>query len=296
MEAAIETDGLTRRFGNKTAVDSLTLSVPRGSVFAFLGRNGSGKTTTIRMLLGFLRPTSGSSKVLGCDSMKLTPEIRGRIGYMTETSPLHELMTVGQEARFASGFYDRWNTKLFDSIIDHFKVSRDDDTRSLSRGQRTGVSLALAVAHEPELLILDDPGIGLDPVARRMIVELMLSSRADGCTVLFSSHQLEDVARVADYAAILDYSRLRVSGSIEELTESVVRYRVSFPPGAMPERRPEIPGLLSARRVRDAWLLTVHGKGNRPWFPQGETEENAVSFDEAALAYLHGEDGGVPTK
>jgi ABC-2 type transport system ATP-binding protein len=260
---AIEMDGVTKYFGRKKAVDSLTLQIPRGSIYAFLGRNGSGKTTTIRMLLGFLRPTRGSSKVLGHDSMRLTPEVRGRIGYMAETHPLHELMTVEQEERFASGFHDRWDSKLFDSIVDHFGLRRDDDVRSMSRGQRTGLSLALTLAPRPELLIIDDPAIGLDPVARRMLLErLLLSTRDAGQTVLFSSHQLDDVERVADYAAILDYSTLRAAGSLEELTSAIRQYRVTFAPGRLPETLPPIAGLMSTKRFGDTLVLTTcHPEG-----------------------------------
>jgi ABC-2 type transport system ATP-binding protein len=221
---AIETDGLTKVFRHKTAVDSLTLQVPTGSVCAFIGRNGSGKTTTIRMLLGFLSPTSGSARVLGHDSANLSPDTRGTIGYMSETHPLHDWMTVKQEASFASQFYDDWNTKLFDSILAHFRISPDADIRDLSPGERAGVALAVTLAPEPKLLILDDPAAGLDPVARKALLDKVSdATRVPGRTVLFSSHQLGDVERMADYAAVLDYNRLRIAGPIDEIKASVRR-------------------------------------------------------------------------
>lgn len=289
---AIETAGLTRYFGTQKAVDSLTLAVPRGSVYAFLGRNGSGKTTTIRMLLGFLRPTRGSATVLGQDSRRLTPATRGRIGYMAENHPLHDWMTVDQEARFAAAFHAGWDWALFRSIIGHFGLSPDARVRALSRGQRAGLSLAITLAPQPELLILDDPAIGLDPVARRSLLEAVLQATRDsGRTVLFSSHLLDDVERVADYAAVLDGSQLRVAGPIEELTSAMRQYRISFASGAMPPTLPPIRGLLSTKRVGDTLILTVIRPGEDTTATLAalapiDVRDRAVSFSDAVVSYL----------
>jgi ABC-2 type transport system ATP-binding protein len=285
---AVETAGLTKWFGNKQAVDSLTLAIPRGSIYAFLGRNGSGKTTTIRMLLGFLRPNGGTSSVLGHDSRALTPALRGRIGYMAERHPLHHWMTVAQEEYFASSFFGDWDRKLFDSIVTYFGLSRSAKVTDLSPGERAGLSLAITMAPRPELLILDEPAAGLDPVARLALLEKLIGSTAEaGSTVLFSSHQLEDVERVATHAAVLHYSHLRAQGSVRALVESVRRYEVAFAPGMVPSELPRMAGLLASRRSGNGMTLTFGGGARMPDLAGGHVvREMQLTLSEAVLAYL----------
>ncbi len=260
-QPVIHTRELTRYFGRKCAVQGLNLEVPRGSVFAFLGRNGSGKTTTIRMLLGLLAPTRGEAAVLGCDSQALTPEKRARIGYLTEEHQLYGWMTVRQEADFQSAFYPRWNGKIFQGVIDHFGLKAETRVKDLSRGERAGLCLALTLAPDPELLILDDPALGLDPVARRSLVESMiyLTRRSDR-TIFFSSHNMADVERVADYIAVLDYSVLRACCPLESFRASVQEVRLAF--SGAPPPLPKIPGLLHATRLEHELRVTcVHYNG-----------------------------------
>src|SRR5437667_7087069 len=246
-QPVIRTRGLTRYFGAKAAVYELDLQVPPGSVFAFLGRNGSGKTTTIRMLLGLLQPTRGEGNILGYDIRALPPEARARIGYLTEEHQIYRWMSVRECGEFQSRFYPRWNEKIFRGVIGHFALKPEARVKELSRGERAGLCLALTLAPDPELLILDDPTLGLDPVARRSLVESMiyLTRRADR-TIFFSSHQLADVERVADYIAVLAKSVLRASCSLETFRSSVKDVRVRF--SGAPPLLPEIPGLLQAFR------------------------------------------------
>lgn len=257
-QPVIRTRGLTRYFGNKCAVRDLNLEVPRGCVFAFLGRNGSGKSTTIRMLLGLLLPDRGEASVLGCDSRQLTPELRARIGYLTEEHQLYGWMTVRQVGEFQAAFYPRWSEKVFRGVIGHFSLKPEARVRDLSRGMRAGLCLAVTLAPDPELLILDDPALGLDPVARRSLVESMiyLTRRADR-TIFFSSHDLADVERVADHLAVLDYSVLRACCPLETFRDSVQEVKLGFagPPPALPA----IPGLLQAFRTeRELRVTCVH--------------------------------------
>jgi len=174
-QPVIRSRGLTRYFGSKPAVYELDLEVPRGGIFAFLGRNGSGKTTTIRMLLGLLTPTRGEGSVLGCDIRGLNPATRARISYLAEDHPLYGWMTVRQVGEFQAAFFPRWHEKIFRGVVGHFGLSDRARVKKLSRGERAGLSLAVTLAPDPELLILDDPGMGLDPVARRAFVESMIS-------------------------------------------------------------------------------------------------------------------------
>ncbi|NBV23622.1 MAG: ABC transporter ATP-binding protein [Proteobacteria bacterium] len=254
----ISTRGLTRYFGKRCAVQDLTLDVPRGCVFAFLGRNGSGKSTTIRMLLGLLRPDRGTASVLGCDSRQLTPELRARIGYLTEEHQLYGWMTVRQAGEFQAAFYPRWDEKFFRGVIGHFGLKPEARVKELSRGMRAGLCLALTLAPDPELLILDDPALGLDPVARRSLVESMiyLTRRADR-TIFFSSHDLADVERVADHLAVLDYSILRACCPLETFRNSVQEVKLGF--AGPPPPLPPIPGLLQAFRTeREVRIACVH--------------------------------------
>src|SRR6185436_10109818 len=148
-DTVITTTRLTKYFNKKCALDSASYSVPRGSVTAFLGRNGSGKTTTLRILLGLLEPTRGSSTIFGEDSQHITPATRSRIGYLAENHPLIPWMTVNQSAKFQAAFFPRWNQTIFDATVDHFALDRSTKASSLSRGQRAGLALALTLAPEP---------------------------------------------------------------------------------------------------------------------------------------------------
>jgi ABC-2 type transport system ATP-binding protein len=281
-DAVICTSGLTRYFGSKCAVDTVSFRVPRGSVFAFIGRNGAGKTTTIRMILGLLEPTRGTSSVLGYDSISLPPKARARIGYMAEGHPVYAWMRVGQYATFQRGFYDHWNQQIFTSVIDYFAISPRTKAGHLSHGQRAGLHLAMTLAIEPEILILDDPATGLDPSARRSLLEAMIYfTRSRERTIFISTHLLDDVERVADCVAVLDYSVLRVCCSADTFRERVRRLVARFP-GEPPRKLPPIPGLLRATRSENELSLIVANL-------DGQTEHDlealgAVAVDEQPLS------------
>ena len=290
-DPAIQARGLTRFFGRKCAVDSLSFSVPRGSVFAFIGRNGAGKTTTIRMLLGLLEPTRGSSTILGHDSAALPPEARARIGYMAEGHPVYGWMRVGQYESFQSGFYPHWNRDIFAAVIDHFSIDPRTKAGHLSHGQRAGLHLAMTLAIEPELLMLDDPATGLDPAARRSLLEAMIYfTRSRERTIFFSSHLLDDVERVADHVAVLDYSVLRACCSVETFRDHVRQIVARFP-AEPPRDLPAIPGLLRATRTENELALIVanfNGRTERDLESLGAeaVEEQPVSLEDALIAYV----------
>ncbi|MCA9042150.1 MAG: ABC transporter ATP-binding protein [Planctomycetaceae bacterium] len=255
-EFVLETDRLTRYFGSKCAVNQLSLKVPRGGVFALLGRNGAGKTTAIRMLLGFLEPTRGTAQILGTDCAKLTSEIRGRVAYVAEGHFLYKWMTIAELEQFQKESAPRWNQKLFRAVLDHFALDEKQKAGSLSRGQRAGVCLALALAPEPELIILDDPTIGLDPVARRALVEAMLMVTQDRTrTILFSSHQLDDVERVADWIAIMLNGELRVCCTPDEFRDRLSRWVLKF--DDTPPFIDNIPELIHQMRFPNELHLTL---------------------------------------
>jgi len=301
-DLAIQTSGLTRYYADKCAVDQVSLGVPRGSVFALLGRNGSGKSTLIRMLLGLLEPTRGAATVLGEDCRRLSPATRGRIGYVAESHPLIDWMRVRDLESFQKSFYSppQWNGRMFTAVVDHFGLPAKARAGKLSRGQRAGLSLALTLATRPELLVMDDPAMGLDPVARRTLLEAMiLVTRNAGHTIFFSSHVLDDVERVADHLAIIDNSVLRVSASVEFFRTRVKRWQLSFAGTPPPLPLAKIPGLLAAHRDANELRLTIAN-------PQPETpqvlaslgalsiSELPLSLEDAVIAYL-GERGEKPS-
>jgi ABC-2 type transport system ATP-binding protein len=281
---------LTRYFGAKPAVYDLNLEVPRGCVFAFLGRNGSGKTTTIRMLLGLLEPTRGEGSILGHDIRSLPPEVRARIGYLTEDHQLYGWMSVRECGEFQSRFYPLWNEQIFRAVIGHFNLKPTARVKDLSRGERAGLCLGLTLAPEPELLVLDDPAIGLDPVAHRSLIESMiyLTRRSDR-TIFFSSHQLADVERVADYVAVLDRSVLQVCCPLETFRNSVRQIRLRF--SSAPPPVPKIPGLLQAFRAEGELRLTCMHYNDateqalRALAP-AQMEMVPISLEDAFISYL----------
>src|SRR6516165_9194260 len=290
-DAVISTRGLTRYFGSRCAVDTVSFSVPRGSVFAFIGRNGAGKTTTIRMILGLLEPTRGTSSILGYESMTLPPEARARIGYMAEGHPVYAWMRVGQYADFQKGFYDTWNQQIFAGVIDYFAISPRNKAGHLSHGQRAGLHLAMTQAIEPEILMLDDPATGLDPSARRSLLEAMIYfTRSRERTIFFSTHLLDDVERVADHVAVLDYSVLRACASVDTFRDRVRSLVVRFP-GEPPRRLPAIPGLLRATRTENELSLIVanlNGRTRRDLETLGAeaVDELPISLEDALIAHV----------
>lgn len=229
-EIVLQTNGLTKYFGEKPAVDHLDLKIPKGSVCGFLGRNGAGKTTAIRMMTGMLKPTQGSCSVLGCDCQELTPQIRQRIGYVTEGHRLFRWMKIAELEKFQKSFFSKqWDDRLFNDMIEYFDLSKKQKIKNLSNGQRAQVSLALTLAPNPELLIMDDPTLGLDVVIRRQFLEgiIQLITR-QGRTILFSSHILGDVERVADRIVVIDKGVLKADCTIEQFRSAISKFVFTF--------------------------------------------------------------------
>ncbi|HVX12468.1 MAG TPA: ABC transporter ATP-binding protein [Pirellulales bacterium] len=261
MSDAIFTQRLTKYYGRRPVVHSLDLRVPQGSVFGFLGRNGAGKSTTIKMLTGMVHPDSGKAFVLGEDVARLAPATRARIAYLAEGHPLYRWMTVDEMARLTRSCYRDWNDALLEQILDHFALPRRGKIRRLSNGQRAQLSLALAVAPDPELLILDDPTLGLDTVVRRDFLESLIQLiQRRGRTILFSSHILGDVERVADRIGVLVDGVLRVDCPTDVFKESVRKIVLEF--GRAPPEFPGCRGLVSSRQVGVDLELVVVGFGD----------------------------------
>jgi ABC-2 type transport system ATP-binding protein len=259
MTHAILTERLTKYFGSRCVVNSLDLRVPTGTVYGFLGRNGAGKSTTIKMLLGMVQPNYGRIELLGHELGALPSAVRARIAYLAEGHPLYGWMTVTEATRFCRAFHrDRWNQLLLDQILEHFEIPLRSKLRRLSNGQRANVALALALGPDPDLLILDDPTLGLDTVARRdFLISMIHLVQRQGRTILFSSHILADVERVADRIGILVDGVLRVDCPTEHFKESLSKLVLEFP--GRPPAFPGCSGLVQAWEVgRRLELVIVH--------------------------------------
>jgi ABC-2 type transport system ATP-binding protein len=289
-EYVIETQGLTKYFGKTCVVSELNLKVPKGSIFGFLGRNGAGKSTTIRMLLGLVEPSRGSAQVLGKDCWNLSPDDRARIGYLPEGHHVYGWMTIEECGKFQAAFYKHWNSSIFDAVLSHFRLDRKGRAGNLSRGQRAGLCLALVLAPEPELLILDDPALGLDPVARRSLIQSMLYvTRTTDRTILFSSHLLSDVERVADEIAVLDRGTLRASCKLETFRQHVRQFVIRHDGNEPP--LPDLPGLLQTFRTDTETSLTFANIGpaeiQRIQVLTGNRiEEVPLSLEDAFVTYV----------
>jgi len=258
-EIVLETKGLTKYYGDSLAVDHLDLKIPRGCICGFVGRNGAGKTTAIKLMLGLLRPTAGSSRLLGWDSSRLTPAIRQRIGYVTEGHRLFRWMSIAGLEKFQRAFYpNQWDDKFFADMIEYFDLPKKKKIKHLSNGQRAQVSLALALAPNPELLIMDDPTLGLDAAIRRQFLEGMIGLiMREGRTVLFSSHILGDVERVSERIVVIDKGVLRAYCSLEQFQEAVTKVIFTFADSVPNEIN--IDGLLHCKRTEKQLELTLVG-------------------------------------
>jgi ABC-2 type transport system ATP-binding protein len=241
-EAVVQVEHLSRRFGANLALDDLNLQVPRGAVFGVVGANGAGKTTLIRHLLGLLRPQAGIVRIFGRDPVIDPVGVLSRVGYLSEENDLPPWMRVRELLRYLQGFYTGWDAAFAEELRRTFALDSAARVRELSRGQKARTGLLAALAYRPELLILDEPSTGLDPLARRDILTAVLRTVAqEGRTILFSSHLLDEVERVSDHVALLDKGRIVVQGPLDEVRRGHRLLTVRFA-GPRP-RPPEVAGL-----------------------------------------------------
>lgn len=227
----IETNGLGKSYGKTNAVRDLDLTVGPDRITAFLGLNGAGKSTTIRMLLGMVKPSGGSGAVLGksIGDPAAGLDVRRQVAYVSEDKRLYAYMTVEQMIRFTSSFYLDWRADVVKTLLKQYDLPPGQKIKSLSKGMRTKVALLLAFARRPELLILDEPSEGLDPVGIEDLLQALVAQCAEGTTVFFSSHQIAEVERVADQVCILHHGRLVLDASVDDIRQSYRQIDIVFP-------------------------------------------------------------------
>ncbi len=226
-EAVVRVEELSKRFGRCVALDRVSLTVARGSVLGLLGPNGAGKTTLIKCLLGLLRPTDGTVRTLGEEPWKFRGVTKARIGYVPQEAQIYPWMKVRDALSYVGAFYPRWNWSLVESLVELWQIPLERRIGSLSPGERQKVAIVLALGHEPELLVLDEPASALDPVARRRLLRTLLELAADEQrTVLYSTHITSDLERLADHVVMLVDGRVAFSDELDVLKDRVKRVKV----------------------------------------------------------------------
>jgi len=253
----IDATDLRKRYGAVDALCGLALSVPAGSISGFLGGNGAGKTTALKVLLGMARPDAGEARVFGLDATKeaASVDIRRRTAFVSEEKDLYDYMTVDEIVRFTAGFYPRWRRDLEARYLRAFELPAPAKVKTLSRGTRTKLALLLALCRGAELLVLDEPTAGLDPAMTEEVLQALVGHAArEGMTIFFSSHQIAEVEQIADAVAIIDRGRTVVSGALDDLRENFRRVQLVFD-GEAPAAAFEAPGITRVRR--SGRVLTV---------------------------------------
>ena len=274
----IQTSSLSRRFGEKNAVDELTLEVQAGEIFGFLGHNGAGKTTTVRLLNGVLEPTDGTAKVLGLDPQKEGPSLRARTGVLTETPSLDERLTARENLSFYAELYNVPRGEVVDRVdvlLAEFDLAEraDEKVGGYSKGMKQRLALARALLHKPEVLFLDEPTAALDPVAARHVHTMVENlARREGCTVFLCTHNLVEAQRLCDRVAVLEHGRLVALGTPSELTRQYVkRLELDLEVDPMQtaaalqilQRFPELV-IGAPKQEKDILTLTICGWGSIP--------------------------------
>lgn len=292
-ESVLQLRGVTKRFKQKTVLDQLDFSVPRGSVTGLLGKNGAGKTTLLKCALGLQSPQSGTITVLGADSRQLSGTAKARLAYVPQEVSLYPWMKIRQVVAYTAAFYPRWNTPLIERLIKDWEINPEDKVGPLSTGQLQKLGILLALGHEPELLILDEPVASLDPAVRRQFLATLLDIALTGeRTVLFSTHITSDLERVADRVAILKDGRIVYDDELALLKESVKRLRVSVPT-SLPDELRNLPGLLRCEANGQTAVFSLRGfqaelpvRLAREWSAEVSVED--LNLEEICLELHHG--------
>jgi len=228
-QPVVDVSGLSRSFGGKNALDGVSFRAGAGQVYGLVGANGAGKTTLLKHLLGLLRATTGSVHVFGLDPVRDPVGVLSRVGYLSEDQDLPGWMRVDELMRYTQAYHSTWDAAYASELLETFALDPAKKITELSKGMRAQAGLIAAVAHRPELLILDEPSSGLDAVVRRDILDAIVRAVADdGRTVIFSSHLLDEVERMSDHVTMIQNGRVTLSGVLDDVRSDYQRSRVHF--------------------------------------------------------------------
>jgi len=286
----IEIRGLTRQFGAKRALDDISLCVPRGVVFGLVGANGAGKTTLIKHVLGLLKAQTGSVRVFGLDPVKEPVSVLSRVGYLSEEGDLPGWMRVDELMRYMRAFYPSWDEAYAQDLRQQFALDPAAKVKTLSKGQKARAGLLVALAYRPELLLLDEPSSGLDPIVRRDILGAIVRTIAEeGRTVLFSSHLLDEVERISDRVAMLKGGRILFTGELDEIMQTHHRLTLRFDNAR--EQPPPLDGVLSWEGRGCHWTAVASGRLEQLTLAASALgaeviEQKALSLDEIFIAQV----------
>lgn len=295
MKPVIEIHKVSKSYPGKLAVDRLSLSIPKGAIFALLGDNGAGKSTTIRMLNGLTPPDYGWARIMGHDAWDDAWMLRRHIGYVPERPKFYDWMSVRQIGWFTSGFQKKGYLKRYLDLADHFLLEPGAKLGTLSKGQYAKVGLALALAIEPEVLILDEPTSGLDLLVRREFLTSMVGLAGQGRTILISSHQVAEIERIASHVAFLAKGKVLLSAAMEDLRDLIVRVRLRCV-GPLPDPA-GLGTVLQEQSVGGKWQVILREPDRQALFMlRGnpnvrDYEETPLALEEIYCALLGRKDG-----
>lgn len=225
-ENVVEVKNLTHYYGKKLVYRDLNFSIKKGSIFGLLGKNGTGKTTTINILNGFLKPASGHCLIFGEDSYSLSPETKSRVGFLIEGHVQYNFMNIKQIEKFYSAFYPRWKKEPYYELMSKLKVSEGQKLSTMSCGQRSQVALGLILAQDPDLLVLDDYSMGLDAGYRRLFIDYLNDyAKAENKTIFITSHIIQDLENFLNDCVIIDYNSVLVTMPVKEFQTTFKQYR-----------------------------------------------------------------------
>ena len=288
----VEIHGVSRSFGKQVALDDVDLVVPSGSVMGLVGENGAGKTTLLKHVLGLFRAKTGSVRVFGKNPVEEPESVLGEIGYLSEIRDLPDWMKIGELLSYTKAFFPSWDDAFAEELREMFELSLDQKVKTLSRGQRARAGLIAAIAHRPQLLVLDEPSSGLDPVVRRDILSAIIRTVADeGRTVLFSSHLLDEVQRVSDHVAMLHLGKMLLTSPMDDVLTTHHRLTVRF---EQPLDSPlKIDAALRCEGAGRDWTILCNGKQSAIEAQviqlNGEIVDRAApSLDEIFVARMNG--------
>jgi ABC-2 type transport system ATP-binding protein len=290
---AIKISGLGFSYGRQEVLNGVDFEVPEGSIFGFLGRNGAGKTTTIKMLLGLLKPDSGVCHIQGIDPQNDPIAVRRNVGYMAEDQQMYGWMRIEQIVKWVASFYPGWDSNFTNQLLDMLELPRKSKVKTLSKGQNSRLAMLLALGHHPKVVILDDPTLGLDPIARKEFLRYVIGLlQTNGITVFFSSHLLYEIEPVADRIAILEKGAIIKSGETFAIRESVKKLIFNTAKNDFKK----IEGILDVAKTDDRAALTIenctpekvnHIKASYGGF----VREISLNLDEIFEAYVIGNRG-----
>ena len=289
MSAIIECKNLTHYYGQRKIYENLSFEVPQGRILGLLGKNGTGKTTTINILSGYLQPRSGECRIFGENIRKMSPEKRKNIGLLLEGHVQYQFMNIAQIEKFYASFYPgQWKKEAYYDLMNKLKVAPGQRISRMSNGQRSQVALGLILAQDPELLILDDFSLGLDPGYRRLFVDYLRDyARAENKKVFLTSHIIQDMERLIDDCIIMDYGSILIQQPIDKLMKEFRQYTCTVPEDYVPQlpkecyhpsvlrQTMEIGSFLPPQEMEQ--LLKAHG------VPNSDLKYTNVSLEDAFI-------------